>query len=204
MSDNVPEEVVADILLRLRVNDLIRCRRVSKQWLSIIDDPHFISRQLQLSISTNTNAALYLQDRRSPILFWKQRYASDINFFSTPIKYEPSEVSLMGSCHGLTITCLFCGVLKKWRKIGIWVLEEYGNPESWNRRYYIDYEGFFRSVTSVGSNGGKILLMLNGNKLSWYDPSKNEDGTILTHDVEWCHAVFKKARLSARLGVNKR
>ncbi|CAN1161576.1 hypothetical protein LINPERHAP2_LOCUS24006 [Linum perenne] len=53
---------MANILLRLRVNDLVRCRRVSKFWLSVIDDPHFISRrQLQLSISTNSNAALLLQ-----------------------------------------------------------------------------------------------------------------------------------------------
>ncbi|CAN1188591.1 hypothetical protein LINPERHAP2_LOCUS39420 [Linum perenne] len=64
MSDNILEEVIANILLRLRLKDIVSCRSVSKQWLSIIDHPQFISRQLQRSISKNSNAALFLQDRR--------------------------------------------------------------------------------------------------------------------------------------------
>ncbi|CAN1160930.1 F-box protein CPR1 [Linum perenne] len=347
MSDNIPEEVMANILLRLCVSDLVRCRRVSKKWLSIIDDPHFISRQLQRSISTNCNAALYLQDRDSPILYWKQRYASDINFFSTPIMYEPSQVLLMGSCHGLVCFSLFnhpndfvvlnpstgerhkviisaneervdgemvaygfgydevsedykvvriiqtiidpvrpfyvaeinsvrskcfsrtiplptagwddsscksigvfvggsihwckinlnpvkhvihaidlltntyhqlqfpdynfgetsfdslnigivdtrlslCGVHMDGRKIGIWVMEEYGNHESWNRLYYIDYHDYFPyAVISVGNNGDKIQLMIDWQKFAWCDPSMNEDGTILTDDVEWRHGMYE-------------
>ncbi|CAN1851394.1 F-box protein CPR1 [Linum perenne] len=334
---------MANILLRLSVNDLVRCRRVSKQWHSIIDNTHFISLQLQRSISTNSNAALYLQDRKSPILFWKRRYASDINFFSTPIQYEPSEVLLMGSCHGLVCFSLFnhphdfvvhnpstgewhtisistndervdgkmiaygfgydelsedykvvriihtkddsyssylaeingvrskgfsktiplpaadwvdsscksigvfvggsihwcklhkinpnpyehvihaidllsntyhqlqfpdynfgqtglnflnvgivntclslCGVLKKVQKIGIWVMEEYGNPESWNRLYCIDYEDFCYGVTSVGSNGDKILLMVDWDRFAWCDPMKDaDDETIMAVDAYW-------------------
>ncbi|CAN1217677.1 F-box protein CPR1 [Linum perenne] len=350
MSDHIPQEVLANILIRLRVNDLVRCRRVSKQWLSIIDDPHFISRQLQRSISTNCNAALYLQDRDSPILCWKRMYASDVSFFSTPIHYEPSQVSLMGSCHGLvcfslsdhpddfvvlnpstgerhTVSCsmvekrvgerleaygfgydessddfkvvrilqtrvdsysfsyraeiygvrskglswtiplpyagwrqydrksigvfvgnsihwctmhytsldLFeyvidaidlvsntyhelqlpdynfdetgfeslnvgivatrlslCGVHTEGRKICVWVMEEYGNPESWNRLFCIDYDGYYHNaVTTVGCNVDRILLMHNSNELSWYDPSKNEGGTILTRDVQWKHGMYE-------------
>ncbi|CAN1351311.1 F-box protein CPR1 [Linum perenne] len=350
MSDHIPQEVLDNILIRLSVKDLVRCRRVSKRWLSIIDDPHFISRQLQRSISTNSNVALFLQDRESPTLYWKQNYTSDVNFFSIQIHYEPSQVFLMGSCHGLvcfslfdhpddfvvfnpstgerhTISCpmverrvgerlvaygfgydessddykvirilqtradsysfsyraeingvrskgfsrtiplptgswgdigrksigvlvgvsihwstyhkinlypvkhvihaidlltntyhqlqfpdsnfgetLFdslnigtvdtrlslCGVHMDGRKIGIWVMEEYGNHESWNRLYYIDYHGYFPyAVISVGNNGDKIQLMIDWQKFAWCDPSMNEDGITLTDDVEWRHGMYE-------------
>ncbi|CAN1188592.1 hypothetical protein LINPERPRIM_LOCUS35476 [Linum perenne] len=114
MSDNILEEVIANILLRLRLKDIVSCRSVSKQWLSIIDHPQFISRQLQRSISKNSNAALFLQDRESPTLYWKQNYTSDVNLFSIPIHYEPSQihyepsqVMLMGVCHDLVCFFLF-------------------------------------------------------------------------------------------------
>ncbi|CAN1160929.1 F-box protein CPR1 [Linum perenne] len=350
MSDHIPQEVLDNILIRLSVKDLVRCRRVSKRWLSIIDDPHFISRQLQRSISTNSNAALFLQDRESPTLYWKQNYTSDVNFFSIPIHYEPARVFLMGSCHGLVCFSLFdhpddfvvfnpstgerhtvscpmverrvgerlvaygfgydessddykvvrilqtradsysfsyraeingvrskgfsgtiplptgswvdigrksigvlvgvsihwstyhkinlnpvkhvihaidlltntyhqlqfpdynfgetsfdslnigivdtrlslCGVHMDGRKIGIWVMEEYGNHESWNRLYYIDYHDYFPyAVISVGNNGDKIQLMIDWQKFAWCDPSMNEDGTILTDDVEWRHGMYE-------------
>ncbi|CAN1160932.1 F-box protein At4g22390 [Linum perenne] len=357
MSDHIPEEVMVNILLRLRVKDLVSCRRVSKQWLSIIDDPHFISRQLQRSISTNSNAALFLQDRESPTLYWKQNYTSDVNFFSiqihyepSQIMYEPSQVLLMGSCHGLVCFSLFnhpndfvvlnpstgerhkviisaneervdgemvaygfgydevsedykvvriiqtiidpvrpfyvaeinsvrskcfsrtiplptagwddsscksigvfvggsihwckvhrinpnpheyvihsidllsntyhqlqlphysfgefrldnlnvgivdtslslCGALKNVQKIVIWVMEEYGNSESWKRLYYIDYGGCLPyPVFSVGSNGVKILLMLDWQKFAWCDPIKDADETILAVDADWRYGRYE-------------
>ncbi|CAN1219581.1 F-box protein CPR1 [Linum perenne] len=342
MSDHIPREVMANILLRLRVNDLVRCRRVSKFWLSVIDDPDFISRQLQLSISTNSNAALLLQERGSPDLWWRQNYGSDDSgFFSSPTEGEPDEVWLMGSCHGLicfsleeyphdfvvlnpstgerhtvsrlvqeervgdkvkaygfgydessddykvvrviqteigrysycprveiysvrskgfsstiplpsaywkhndrksigvfvhgsihwyyrlepdehvihaidlvsntysqlqwphhkfspmdfaclnlgvidTRLCL-CAFLEDMSKIGIWVMEEYGNPESWNRLYCFGYDQWnHRSVTSVGSNRDKILLMIDWHIFAWFDPMKRPDETISTDDdTDW-------------------
>ncbi|CAN1160926.1 F-box protein CPR1 [Linum perenne] len=373
MSDHIPEEVMANILLRLSVNDLVRCRRVSKQWHSIIDNTHFISLQLQRSISTNSNAALYLQDRKSPILFWKRResptlywkqnYTSDVNFFSIQIHYEPSQparVFLMGSCHGLVCFSLFdhpddfvvfnpstgerhtvscpmddfvvfnpstgerhtvscpmverregerlvaygfgydkssddykmvrilqtnaeiygaeifsvrskgffrkiplptanwldyarkfmgvfvggsihwcintnsvvihaidlvsntyhhfqgpdykfcqtvldnmnvgivdthlsvCGALKEQSKIGIWVMEEHGNPESWNMLYCIDHQWSLPySLTPVGSNSDKILLMLDWNRFVWYDPINVADGTILADNLKWRYGSYE-------------
>ncbi|CAN1160928.1 F-box protein CPR1 [Linum perenne] len=225
---------MVNILLRLRVKDLVSCRRVSKQWLSIIDDPHFISRQLQRSISTNSNAALFLQDRESPTLYWKQNYTSDVNFFSiqihyepSQIMYEPSQVLLMGSCHGLVCFSLFnhpndfvvlnpstgerhkviisaneervddtrlslCGVSKERPKICIWVMEEYGNPESWNMLYYIDYYWCFPySVTTLGSNGDKIKLLIDWQKFAWCDPSKNKDETISINYTKWPNGYYE-------------
>ncbi|CAN1129986.1 hypothetical protein LINPERHAP2_LOCUS5561 [Linum perenne] len=46
MSDHIPDKVMTKIFQRLSVNDLVRCRRVSKQWLAIVDSPHFISWKL--------------------------------------------------------------------------------------------------------------------------------------------------------------
>ncbi|CAN0897155.1 F-box protein CPR1 [Linum grandiflorum] len=102
MSDVIPEEIMVDILLRLRVKDLVNCRRVSKQWLSIIDDPDFVHRQLHGSLSTNS--ILFLQDRVSAkVFYWKQQSHDDIGssfFLSDPTEYEPTQkLQLIGSCH---------------------------------------------------------------------------------------------------------
>ncbi|CAN1160927.1 F-box protein CPR1 [Linum perenne] len=335
MSDHIPQDVMVNILMRLCVKDLVSCRRVSKQWLSIIDDPHFISRQLQCSISTNSNAALFVQDRVSPTLYWKQNNTSNVNFFSTSINYEPARVLLMGSCHGLVCLTLFdhpddfvvfnpstgerhtvscpmverregerlvaygfgydkssddykmvrilqtnaeiygvrsnsfsrrislptafkmhyslkcigvfvggsihwcidtnslvihaidlvsntyhqlqfpdynfgetgfatfnvgiadtrlslCGVSKERPKICIWVMEEYGNPESWNMLYYIDYYWCFPySVTTLGSNGDKIKLLIDWQKFAWCDPSKNKDETISINYTKWPNGYYE-------------
>ncbi|CAN6242956.1 unnamed protein product [Urochloa humidicola] len=43
------QEVVVDILLRLPVKDLVRCKCVSKAWRAIISDPIFIRAQLRYS-----------------------------------------------------------------------------------------------------------------------------------------------------------
>ncbi|CAN0897113.1 F-box protein CPR1 [Linum grandiflorum] len=93
---------MADILLRLRVKDLVNCRRVSKQWRSIIDDPHFIGSQLECALSNPSNSTLFLHDRKTQTQFWKPKNASDISlFFSNPTGNEPSFGRLIGSCHGL-------------------------------------------------------------------------------------------------------
>ncbi|CAN0896663.1 F-box protein CPR1 [Linum grandiflorum] len=329
MTDHIPREVMANILLRLRMKDLFSCRCVSKQWLSIIEDPDFIRSQRECALSRNSNSVLFLQDRTSPrLLYWKHKYASDddISFSSSaPTCLESTQVQLMGSCHGLVCYSLFndfvllnlttgerhtlsnpskegrpigdrlkaygfgydelsddykvvriletnnlsncsyvaeiygvrskgffrtipfpiadwrnyagrkfigvffgtslhwcirnsvrehvihaidlvsntyrqlqlprtgfgrvyflnvgivdgrlcvCGFLLDEREIGIWVMEEYGNPESWNRIYSVqNYDcGLVPlAVTSVGSIGGKILLMVNSEILVWFDPTK--------------------------------
>ncbi|CAN0915551.1 hypothetical protein LINGRAHAP2_LOCUS29201 [Linum grandiflorum] len=96
MSDLIPQVIMADILLRLRVKDLVSCRRVSKQWLSIIDDPHFICNQR--SLSKNSNSVLFLRGKKSErvLYYWKQKQAasddiSRFSFFTPPSRYEPNE-----------------------------------------------------------------------------------------------------------------
>ncbi|CAN1160931.1 F-box/kelch-repeat protein At3g06240 [Linum perenne] len=107
--------------------------------------------------------------------------------------YNFGETSFDSLNIGIVDTRLsLCGVHMDGRKIGIWVMEEYGNHESWNRLYYIDYHDYFPyAVISVGNNGDKIQLMIDWQKFAWCDPSMNEDGTILTDDVEWRHGMYE-------------
>ncbi|CAN0897114.1 Putative F-box protein At3g16210 [Linum grandiflorum] len=108
MSDQIPQEVMVDILRRLRIKDLVSYRRVSKQWLAIIDDPDFIRSRVRHSLSVNSNSTLFLQDRKSPTLFYrKQKYAGDTSCcYSNLIRWDSKPVRLMGSCHGLVCYCL--------------------------------------------------------------------------------------------------
>ncbi|CAN1160925.1 F-box protein CPR1 [Linum perenne] len=268
---------MVNILLRLRVKDLVSCRRVSKQWLSIIDDPHFISRQLQRSISTNSNAALFLQDKRRvgerlvaygfgydessddyKVVRILQTRAEDDSYrtcyhaeiFSVRSKGFFRKIPLPtanwldyarkfmgvfvgGSIHwcintnsvvihaidlvsntyhhfqgpdykfcqtvldnmnvGIVDTHLsVCGALKEQSKIGIWVMEEHGNPESWNMLYCIDHQWSLPySLTPVGSNSDKILLMLDWNRFVWYDPINVADGTILADNLKWRYGSYE-------------
>ncbi|CAN0911152.1 F-box protein CPR1 [Linum grandiflorum] len=75
----------------------------------------------------------------------------------------------------------FSGFFQYGRKIGVWVMEEYGNSESWNMIICIpstvvsvsDYGPF------VGSDKDKILFMFDEHQLLWYDPTeKNENHKI--------------------------
>ncbi|KAK9016765.1 hypothetical protein V6N11_079259 [Hibiscus sabdariffa] len=53
MSDYIPVEVIVEILKRLPVKSLLRCRSVCKSWNNVICDPSFISIHLQASLSNN-------------------------------------------------------------------------------------------------------------------------------------------------------
>ncbi|CAN1168168.1 F-box/kelch-repeat protein At3g06240 [Linum perenne] len=106
--------------------------------------------------------------------------------------YNFGETGLDNLNVGIVDTRLsLCGLLKEGWKIGIWVMEEYGNPESWNRLYCIDCDDLCLpdAVTSVGTNKDQILLMLDWHKFSWCDPKNDADDTILAdglYEVMYC------------------
>ncbi|CAN0915552.1 hypothetical protein LINGRAHAP2_LOCUS29202 [Linum grandiflorum] len=88
---------------------------------------------------------------------------------------------------GMVDRRLCVSTLLKDEGIGIWVMEEYGNLESWNKIYCIqhDVDLWFPHVTSVGSNGDKILLMID-RVLAWYDPTKknvNENVVVIAKNL---------------------
>ncbi|KAK1367170.1 F-box domain-containing protein [Heracleum sosnowskyi] len=101
----LPEHLVAEILYRLRVKELLRFRCVSKPWCALIDSPHFVKTHLKRSIQCNTNAAVVWMDYRS--------YAVDFDSLENvtairtaePLKTRLYAAALVGSCNGLH--CLF-------------------------------------------------------------------------------------------------
>ncbi|KAG5523385.1 hypothetical protein RHGRI_035262 [Rhododendron griersonianum] len=83
MSDYyLPPEVLRDVLLRLPVKTLLRCRTVCKDWYALIRNPNFISQHLEKTLATPSPYALV---RARALVF------EDV-----------------GSCNGLV--CLFDGV----------------------------------------------------------------------------------------------
>ena len=58
-----PIDVIPDILRRIPVKTLVRCKCVSKPWGSLIDDSDFAKLHLHHSFKTNNNARLVLDTR---------------------------------------------------------------------------------------------------------------------------------------------
>ncbi|KAK1399069.1 hypothetical protein POM88_008932 [Heracleum sosnowskyi] len=50
----LPEEILTNIFLRLGVKSLLRCKSVSKTWLSVISNPHFVKSQLHRAVMNPT------------------------------------------------------------------------------------------------------------------------------------------------------
>ncbi|KAK2991582.1 hypothetical protein RJ640_025881 [Escallonia rubra] len=55
-SRNLPEDVIIDVLLRLPIQSLLRCRSVSKHWYVLLTSPSFI----KLHLSRSSNAPMLL------------------------------------------------------------------------------------------------------------------------------------------------
>ncbi|CAN1123669.1 F-box protein CPR1 [Linum perenne] len=97
MSDNIPTDILTNILERITdVRDLVRWRRVSKRWLSIIDNPDFIQRHLHRSskypLTTRSKLGLFVQTSGSCVLYRPEN--------TRRILY-PGSVNLIGTCDGL-------------------------------------------------------------------------------------------------------
>ncbi|CAK8542485.1 unnamed protein product [Lathyrus sativus] len=58
----LPPELITNILLRLPVKTLLRCKSVCKLWLSFISNPDFATSHFQFAASPPTHKLLFLQD----------------------------------------------------------------------------------------------------------------------------------------------
>ncbi|KAI8012584.1 F-box protein CPR1 [Camellia lanceoleosa] len=61
MSDNLPQEVVFDILARLPVKSLLQMRCVCKSWNSLINSPNFITSHTNQTLANNNNELVLLR-----------------------------------------------------------------------------------------------------------------------------------------------
>ncbi|KAI4353040.1 hypothetical protein L6164_002018 [Bauhinia variegata] len=101
---NIPEELIVEILLRLPVKSLLRFRCVSKSWLSLISNPEFAKMHFQLA-SNHTHKLLYIAashaksiDLQAP--FYDDSAVANLNF---PFNSPAHNVAIMGSCRGFLL-----------------------------------------------------------------------------------------------------
>ncbi|CAN1816116.1 Receptor-like protein EIX2 [Linum perenne] len=110
MTDHVPEEVVADILARLSVKEIVKCRSVCKSWYSLISSNVFQSYHLNKSTARNRSLVLV----RDGIDFDNGKtehysfYLDDDDFPSTrvleldcPFKAISLNSRIVGCCNGV-------------------------------------------------------------------------------------------------------
>ncbi|GMP76920.1 hypothetical protein CsSME_00033389 [Camellia sinensis var. sinensis] len=100
-----PDEILVEVLLRLPVKSLCRIRCVSKPWLSLISDHHFIKTYLNRNTNELEQLILILDfsdfcsvDLKS-FQFCDDFVAVHLNF---PPEQNPNRcVDIWGSCDGL-------------------------------------------------------------------------------------------------------
>ncbi|XAR48860.1 hypothetical protein NMG60_11031825 [Bertholletia excelsa] len=105
----LPEEVTLNILIRLPLKSIGRCRCVCKLWRSLMSTPYFANLQLNRTISDpNTNNfrlltlhPFYSLDYESPCLFEDVDDDSAIVNLDYPLMKVSENVQIVGSCNGL-------------------------------------------------------------------------------------------------------
>nr|GEY31915.1 hypothetical protein [Tanacetum cinerariifolium] len=115
ISHSFPLEITQEIMLKLPVESLLRCKSVCKEWYTLISDQHFIKSHYTLSFGTNNinyqqhHRLIYntLEQRNNliscplyDVLFHKS--ANNAIHLENPLQRTPSPViRIVGSCNGL-------------------------------------------------------------------------------------------------------
>ncbi|KAK9072446.1 hypothetical protein SSX86_008880 [Deinandra increscens subsp. villosa] len=102
-------EIVIEILSRLPVDSLLRCRSVCKSWCSLISDPYFVKSHLSLStrnIPYGQHRLIFSTRRKMNLKachLYDAMYDKSVNAFKlyNPLKRPLDPVWLVGSCNGL-------------------------------------------------------------------------------------------------------
>ncbi|CAH1453017.1 unnamed protein product [Lactuca virosa] len=102
-------EIIIEILSRLPVESLLRCKSVCKLWRSMISDSHFVKSHLALSTSNNRYTHHRLILHTSPRINLKSSplydvlYAESVNLLEHdyPLKHPYKSIWIAGSCNGL-------------------------------------------------------------------------------------------------------
>ncbi|KAF6167325.1 hypothetical protein GIB67_043186 [Kingdonia uniflora] len=110
--EKLSQEVVEDILLRLPVDSLVRCKYVSKHWLSLICNPSFVKLHLKLSKAKNkgtlilgsfTGLYFSIHDTESAV---NENVDDHVLKLEYPFNLEAKIVRFIGSCDGLILILL--------------------------------------------------------------------------------------------------
>ncbi|KAK2984432.1 hypothetical protein RJ640_014838 [Escallonia rubra] len=104
---NLPEDIVADILSRLPPKPLGRFRSVSKPWLTLLTDPHFIQKHLNIQKNHQTAVLLlcYSNHLHSIELHKQPPDNHHVYGSASNLRFDPPESwsQLWGSFDGLTL-----------------------------------------------------------------------------------------------------
>ncbi|KAK1367171.1 putative F-box domain-containing protein [Heracleum sosnowskyi] len=95
------EHLIAEILSRLPVKILLRCRCVSKPWCSLIDSPRFVKAHIKWSIECNTNSGLIVSDGILYSVNFDFLDNATVVEIDQPLKSLLYDSTIMGSCNGL-------------------------------------------------------------------------------------------------------
>ena len=112
---DLPEDASMEILSRLPVKFLARCKRISKSWYALITNPSFITKHLKTSRNPHRGAAIFMHVRRmKPLrLHTLSNETLRVSGVVDPRKmfqYEVGGLSMFGPCNG--ILC-FSATLRK-------------------------------------------------------------------------------------------
>lgn len=112
MSDYLPEELWVQVLVRLPIDSIVRCRGVSNAWNSLIKSQHFIAAQLRFKRRDETqNSCLLVRDCIAPREEYYEFYHDDersLDKFAglrCPFPVRGIHFEVVGTCNGLL--CLY-------------------------------------------------------------------------------------------------
>ena len=107
MSVCIPEDVLVDVLARLPIETIVRCKLVCKSWFSLITSPNFISHHLNRTIINNKGHLLIRYRTDEPRKeYCSLRFDSNNTFdeykrFDFPFTRLHPYIDVVGSCNGL-------------------------------------------------------------------------------------------------------
>ncbi|XP_058211844.1 F-box protein CPR1-like [Rhododendron vialii] len=119
---NLPDGIIFDTLSRLPVKPLCRFKSVSKPWLALITEPHFIKSHLTQSMKNNTNQKLIIASPTSHSVYSVDYQSPDHTIANLEVPCT-SKVEIMSSCNGVMVLlgtgdelCLWNPSIRMYRK----------------------------------------------------------------------------------------
>ncbi|KAG5554848.1 hypothetical protein RHGRI_012418 [Rhododendron griersonianum] len=102
---HLPHELISNILSRLPVKSLCRFKSVSKPWLALITDPHFIKSHLHQSMQYNMNQKLILAYQFSRSVYSLDYQAPEPAIAKLVLPYDryQRDVKILGSLYGILL-----------------------------------------------------------------------------------------------------
>ncbi|CAH1449447.1 unnamed protein product [Lactuca virosa] len=128
--ENLPDDLLSNIFIRLLAKQLAKLRCVSKSWNAFLSQPSLIKSHLNSSINNNDRILL---------VFYKKTYSNHKPFTAHPcqaphhvptdfIKFPPvnpkaeqttSMIKIIGSVHGLICSCYGDDVIHIWNPFSL-------------------------------------------------------------------------------------